>query len=72
MTIHCELRLSYSSPDIADKIKRSLDVDNQNFIEAQISNNQIIAQIEAKSCMSLLHTLEDYLACLSTAENLLE
>ena len=72
MAIHCKLRLSYSSLDIADKIKRSMDVDNQNYIETQISDNQIIAQIEAKSCMSLLHTLEDYLACLSTAENLFE
>jgi hypothetical protein len=72
MFIHCELRLSYSSLDTADKIKRSLDVDNQNFIETQLSSNSIIAQIETKSCMSLLHTLEDYLACLSTAENLLE
>ena len=72
MTIQCKLTLTYLKPEIARKIKDSLEVDNQNFLKTELSGDSIIAIIEAKSCMSLLHTLEDYISCLSTAENVLE
>ena len=71
MDIECKLTLKYSNPDNARKIRQSLEIDNSNFVETELSGNTIIARIKAESFLSMLHTLEDYLSCLATAENLI-
>jgi len=71
MKLHCRFIFQYSSPATAEKIRDSLEVDNYRFIHTKLDNDKLIAEIESDSLMSLLHTTEDYLSCLSTAENMI-
>ncbi len=72
MEIKCKLNLKFSDPTTARKIMEALDIDNSDYIESELEGDSIISEIKSKSFMSLLHTIEDYLSCLSTAENLLD
>ena len=67
----CRLEFAYASKAQAEKVARSLQVDDDSFIRTNVSGKSLIAQAEAASFLSLLHTLEDYLACLSVAEGVL-
>ena len=71
MKIHCRFIFDYPNQNTAEKIRDALEVDNYKFIQTEIKNHQLIANIESKSVMSLLHTIEDYLSCLTTAENVI-
>jgi len=71
MKIQCKFTLQYPSSDIAEKIKDALEVDNYKFVQASLNGDEIIAEIESNSAMSLLHTIEDYLSCLTTAERVI-
>lgn len=53
------------------KIRDSLEVDNYKFIETKLENDTLVTIIQSDSIMSLLHTTEDYLSCLTTAENVI-
>lgn len=66
----CELRLGYTSADEAEKVHRSVEMDNQGYIRTRVEGSSIIARIEAESLKSLLHTLDDFLACAGVAEKI--
>ena len=56
---------------MARQLKDSLEVDNYRFIRTELAGNSLIAIIDSESFLSLLHTTEDYLSCLVTAENVI-
>lgn len=56
---------------MAKQIKNSLEVDNYRFIRTNLEGESLIANIDSESFLSLLHTTEDYLSCLVTAENVI-
>ena len=68
MEIHCHLILNYESEDTAEKVLRAVIVDNEDFIQAKREGNSIVSDIKAESFLNLLHTIEDYLTCVSIAE----
>jgi len=72
MKIKCELVFEYENAETASKILKAVEIDNHGFVNAKIMENQIISHIEASTLMSLLHTLDDYLACVSVAEKIVE
>ncbi len=51
---------------------KSIEVDNLGFVKSQTNGKQLEAHIESKSISSLLHTLDDYLACVSVAEKIVD
>ncbi len=63
--------MKYTDITHAEQIKNSIEMDNPEFIKTELLGNIINVNITAKSFMNLLHTLEDYLSCLSTAENVI-
>ena len=71
MNIECKFIFEYPNSDMAKKIRDALEVDNYNFIKTELDAGNMIAHIKSESIMSLLHTTEDYLACLSSAENVI-
>ena len=71
MKVKCKFTLEYSSNEIAKKIKAALEVDNSKFVKTELKGEKLIAHMESGSVMSLLHTTEDYLACLATAEQVI-
>jgi tRNA threonylcarbamoyladenosine modification (KEOPS) complex Pcc1 subunit len=65
--VRCKLTLEYDSYESAEKVHKSVEMDNLGYLTSRISGNKIIAEIEAESIKSLLHTLDDFLACTNIA-----
>jgi tRNA threonylcarbamoyladenosine modification (KEOPS) complex Pcc1 subunit len=68
--VRCTLTLEFESKDDAEKVHRSVELDNLGYLESAVKENLIIADMEADSLKSLLHTLEDFLACTSVASRI--
>lgn len=64
----CSLRLELSSREAAEKVHRSVSMDNDGYLDSRVDGCVIVAEIRADSLKSLLHTLEDFLSCTSVAE----
>ncbi len=71
MDIDCELVFVYKNRRDADKVMRSVELDNQDFVDAKVVGNRIVSRVKAKNISSLRHTLDDYLACIAVAEKLI-
>jgi tRNA threonylcarbamoyladenosine modification (KEOPS) complex Pcc1 subunit len=72
MKAECSLIFEYKSEDIAKKILNSIKVDNYDFVNSQINKNTITTNIKCNSVSSLIHTLDDLLACITIAEKIVE
>lgn len=70
-TIECEFELEYDNEKHAEIIKESLEPDNQDYIDLKQERNKLYAICKGKTPMELLHTVDDFLACLSIAEDAL-
>jgi tRNA threonylcarbamoyladenosine modification (KEOPS) complex Pcc1 subunit len=68
--VRCTLTLEFESKDDAEKVHRSVELDNLGYLESTVRENRIIADMESDSLKSLLHTLEDFLACTSVASRI--
>ena len=68
--VRCTLTLEFESKDDAEKVHRSVELDNFGYLESTVRENLIIADMEADSLKSLLHTLEDFLTCTSVASRI--
>ncbi len=66
----CKLRLEFHSPEDAEKIHRSVSLDNDGYLSSRVEGPAIVAEIRAESLNSLLHTLDDFLSCTSVAEKI--
>ena len=72
MRIDCTLEFFYEDEKKARSILKSVDVDNYGFVDAKVEGERLVSKIRAKNLQSLLHTLEDYLSCISIAERINE
>lgn len=68
MKISCTLEFDYDSEDEAEAVARAVAVDNEGFIEMKVDGKKIISTAESESIPSLIHTLDDFLSCVSVAE----
>jgi len=72
MNISCTLIFEYENSEKAEKVLRSLKVDDVDFVKSKINGDKLEVFIKSKSVSSLIHTLDDYLACLSVAEKIID
>ena len=70
--VTCELHLEFPSHEVADKVHRSVVLDNQGYIVSKVDGSAIVARVEAESLRSLLHTMDDFMACVSVAEGVVK
>ena len=70
MKINCKLNLKFENEKIAETIYSSIKIDDLGYVESLLDKNKIIANISSNSIGSILHTLDDYLACISVAEKI--
>lgn len=68
----CTLTLEFSSPEQAKKVLRSIQTDDQGFVKSTVRGKTLEAIVESTSVSSLLHTLDDYLACVSVAADIVK
>ncbi len=72
MKVSCNLIFEYENSEKAEKVLRSIKVDDLDFVESRLHGEKLEVFIESKSVSSLIHTLDDYLACLSVAEKIID
>jgi len=68
----CSVRLTlrFETAEQARRVARALEPDNEGFVRTTLKGRSICTDTDAKSIPALLHTLDDYLACLSVASRL--
>jgi hypothetical protein len=69
MNIKCTITIDYTNKKTADHVLKSIQLDDQTFVTSTVANTTLTATIESTSVSSLFHTLDDYLACVSLASN---
>ncbi len=67
--IECVFVLKYDDANKARKIKESLEPDNEDYITLNQEKNKLKATCKADGPLELLHTVDDFLACLSISED---
>ncbi len=72
MKVTCDVVIEYGDVKKTGNILKSIEVDNLGFVKSQTNGKYLEAHIESKSISSLLHTLDDYLACVSVAEKIVD
>jgi hypothetical protein len=70
--IRCRVRLSvrFATAGEARRAAAALEPDNEGFIRTTLKGRVLEAEAAASSIPALLHTMDDYLACLSVAARL--
>jgi len=72
MKVKCDVVIEYGDVKKTGNILKSIEVDNLGFVKSQKNGKYLETHIESKSISSLLHTLDDYLACISVAEKIVD
>jgi tRNA threonylcarbamoyladenosine modification (KEOPS) complex Pcc1 subunit len=67
MSVKCRIEIELPSEDQAESIRRSIELDNGQYATAEVDGSTLILTADAKSMPSMLHTLEDLLACIKVA-----
>ncbi len=68
MKSSARLSLTFRDAATAKAVAASVSLDDQGYIRTRRSGRIISAEARAENPMSLLHTLDDWLACVSVAE----
>ncbi len=68
MKARVQLQLTFDDASTAEAVASSVSLDDEGYIETTRRGRTITARATADGPMSLLHTLDDYLACVSVAE----
>lgn len=68
MKISCTMEFNYDSADEAQAVAKAVEVDNEGFVHTVVEGKRITSTAESESISSLLHTLDDFLSCVSVAE----
>ncbi|UCH72177.1 MAG: hypothetical protein JSW62_01115 [Thermoplasmatales archaeon] len=72
MKASCDLIIEYDDVKKVKNILKSIEVDDFDFVKSKVNMKKIEAHIESSSVSSLIHTLDDYLACISVAEKIVD
>ncbi|MEA2056048.1 MAG: KEOPS complex subunit Pcc1 [Candidatus Thermoplasmatota archaeon] len=70
MNVSCIVAIKYDDQKTAQNVLKSIEVDDFNFVKSLVREKTLEAHIESKSISSLIHTLDDFLACISVAEKI--
>ena len=72
MEIKSNIKLEYKNKEYAKIIYKSLEVDNEGFVEGAIDKNIIDFKIESYKLGSFLTTADDLIASEILAENIIK
>ncbi|MGB9636032.1 MAG: KEOPS complex Pcc1-like subunit [Thermoplasmata archaeon] len=65
--IEAKILLEFESAIISEIVASSVEKENYGYVKMQVEENRILAETRAKNLLSLLHTLDDLLACTTLA-----
>jgi tRNA threonylcarbamoyladenosine modification (KEOPS) complex Pcc1 subunit len=72
MQVQCVIELDYNDKDEAEKVARSISMDNGLYAQAEVRGNKLVLVASATSSASMLHTLEDLLSCVKVADEMVK
>jgi len=72
MKTSCTVTLEFDTAEKARKVLRSIQADDEGFVKSTVKGRTLEAVVESNSVASLLHTLDDYLACVSVATDIVK
>lgn len=68
----CTITVEFESAQKAEKVLGSIKADDQGFVKSTVKGRTLEGVVESTSVSSLLHTLDDYLACVSIAADIVK
>ncbi len=68
----CTITLEFETEEKAKKVLRSIQADDEGFVISKVTGKTLEAVVESASVSSMLHTLDDYLACVSVAAEIVK
>jgi hypothetical protein len=68
----CTIELEFKTAEQAKKVLRSVQTDDEGFVSSSMKGKTLEAVMECATISSLLHTLDDYLACVSVAGGIVQ
>lgn len=68
MRAMARLTLSFGDAATARAVEQAVSVDDEGYVQTVRRGSTVFAEASAEGPMQLLHTLDDYLACVSVAE----
>jgi tRNA threonylcarbamoyladenosine modification (KEOPS) complex Pcc1 subunit len=66
----CRLSLQFDSHETAEKVHKSVELDNLGYLSSKVIGREIVAEVSSESLKSLLHTVDDFLACTGVASKI--
>jgi tRNA threonylcarbamoyladenosine modification (KEOPS) complex Pcc1 subunit len=72
MQVNCEIVIDFDDLQDVKTVLNSIKVDDFDFVKSKVNGKKLNANIKANSISSLIHTLDDYLSCLSVAMKVLD
>jgi hypothetical protein len=72
MEVVCSLSFTYRNKEEAEGVLAAVQTDNEEYVKTRLEGSSIMSEVSAKSIPSLMHTLDDYLSCLTVAEEIIE
>ena len=63
MKVKSKIELKFKTQKDAEIIYKTLEVDNENFLDSKIENNTITYEINNESLTATLATIDDLIAC---------
>ncbi|MDD1767909.1 MAG: hypothetical protein LUQ27_05020 [Methanomassiliicoccales archaeon] len=71
MPLECIIQLEYGSEKQAETVRKAIEMDNDEYAIAERNGRSVVIRSSSESVPSMLHTLEDLLACVRIAEETL-
>ena len=72
MDVKCNIVIEFDDAEKVKMVLKSIKVDDFSFVKSKTNGKKLEAKIKANSVSSLIHTLDDYLACVSVASNVVD
>ena len=66
--VECTLEVEYADAATARAVRDALAPDDAPYVASRAEGVRLVATMAADTPLRLLHTVEDYLACLAVAE----
>jgi tRNA threonylcarbamoyladenosine modification (KEOPS) complex Pcc1 subunit len=68
--VECDIEMDLESDEQAQAILKAIELDNGPYAKVSVDGRTIRLVCESRSMPSMLHTLEDLLACIRVAEEM--
>jgi tRNA threonylcarbamoyladenosine modification (KEOPS) complex Pcc1 subunit len=72
MKAACDVVIEYETEEKARVVLQAIEVDNMDFVSCKVQKGKLQAHIKSQSVSSLRHTLDDYLACVTVADRVVD